>query len=157
MKNILITGITGQDGIFLTETILSKEKNINIVGISRSISNKQFFKNLSSINNLPVDNVNLINIDLNSFSDVSNFINAFKPSVVYNLSGPSSPSESLRNKEKYLMIETIFNNLTKALVNSRNLCNFFQASSSEMFEKNIEGELDEQSSFSPNSPSSLIL
>ena len=42
MKNILITGITGQDGIFLTDTILSKEKNINIVGISRSISNKQF-------------------------------------------------------------------------------------------------------------------
>ena len=50
------------------------------------------------------------------------------------------------------MIETIFNNITKALINSKNLCNFFQASSSEMFEKNIEGELDEQSSFSPNSP-----
>ena len=58
MKNILITGITGQDGIFLTDTILSKEKNINIVGISRSISNKQFFKNLSSINNLQFDKDN---------------------------------------------------------------------------------------------------
>ena len=152
MKNILITGITGQDGIFLTDTILSKEKNINIVGVSRSISNKQLFKNLSSINNLQFNNVNLINIDLNNFSDVSNFINDFKPSVVYNLSGPSSPSESLKNKEKYIMIETIFNNITKALINSKNLCNFFQASSSEMFEENTEGELDEQSSFSPNSP-----
>ena len=99
MKNILITGITGQDGIFLTETILSKEKNINIVGISRSISNKQFFKNLSYINNLPFDNVNLINIDLNNFSELKDFINDFKPSVVYNLSGPSSPSESLINKK----------------------------------------------------------
>ena len=152
MKNILITGITGQDGIFLTDNILSREENVNIVGISRATSNKQFFKNLSFINNLSVDNVNLINIDLNNFSDVSNFINDFKPSVVYNLSGPSSPSESIRNKEKYIMIETIFNNLTKALINSKNLCNFFQASSSEMFEENVEGELDEQSSFSPNSP-----
>jgi len=152
MKNILITGITGQDGIFLTDNILSREENVNIVGISRANSNKQFFKNLSFINNLSVDNVNLINIDLNNFSDVSNFINDFKPSVVYNLSGPSSPSESIRNKEKYIMIETIFNNLTKALINSKNLCNFFQASSSEMFEENVEGELDEQSSFSPNSP-----
>ena len=152
MKNILITGITGQDGIFLTDNILSREENVNIVGISRANSNKQFFKNLSFINNLSVDNVNLINIDLNNFSDVSNFINDFKPSVVYNLSGPSSPSESIRNKEKYIMIETIFNNLTKALINSKNLCNFFQASSSEMFEENVEGDLDEQSSFSPNSP-----
>ena len=152
MKNILITGITGQDGIFLTDYILSREENVNIVGISRATSNKQFFKNLSFINNLSVDNVNLINIDLNNFSDVSNFINDFKPSVVYNLSGPSSPSESIRNKEKYIMIETIFNNLTKALINSKNLCNFFQASSSEMFEENVEGDLDEQSSFSPNSP-----
>tara|TARA_B100000900_G_scaffold415333_1_gene444836 strand:- start:1804 stop:2772 length:969 start_codon:yes stop_codon:yes gene_type:complete len=152
MKNILITGITGQDGIFLTKNILSKEKNVNIVGISRATSNKQFFKNLSLINNERVNNVSLINIDLNNFSDISKFIKDFKPSVVYNLSGPSSPSESIKNREKYILIENIFNNLTKSLVDSKNLCNFFQASSSEMFEENIEIELDEQSSFSPNSP-----
>ncbi len=152
MKNILITGITGQDGIFLTDTILSKEENVNIVGVSRATSSSQFFRKLSFINDLPVDNVNLINIDLNNFEETSNFISDFKPNAVYNLSGPSSPSESIKNKEKYILIESIFNNLTKALIDSKNLCNFFQASSSEMFEENIKGELNEQSSFSPNSP-----
>ena len=44
MKNILITGITGQDGIFLTDLIIKKAKS-NIVGISRSSSNKNFLKN----------------------------------------------------------------------------------------------------------------
>ena len=39
MKNILISGISGQDGIFLTSKILSEEKEINIIGISRQNKN----------------------------------------------------------------------------------------------------------------------
>ena len=52
MKNILITGITGQDGIFLTDLIIKKEAKSNIVGISRSSSNKNFFKKLNYLNDL---------------------------------------------------------------------------------------------------------
>ena len=43
-KKALIFGITGQDGIFLTDLIIKKETKSNIVGISRSSSNKNFFK-----------------------------------------------------------------------------------------------------------------
>ena len=39
MKNILITGISGQDGIFLTNKLL-RDKNNHVVGISRSSNNK---------------------------------------------------------------------------------------------------------------------
>ena len=44
MKNILITGISGQDGVFLSKKLLLEEEDLKIVGISRqdktSIYNK---------------------------------------------------------------------------------------------------------------------
>ena len=36
MENILITGITGQDGVFLTKNLIDKNENIFIHGVSRS-------------------------------------------------------------------------------------------------------------------------
>ena len=39
---ILITGITGQDGIFLTKHLLSKNANVEIVGISRNSDTSNF-------------------------------------------------------------------------------------------------------------------
>ena len=35
MKNILITGISGQDGVFLSKKLLLEEEDLKIVGISR--------------------------------------------------------------------------------------------------------------------------
>jgi len=151
MKNILITGITGQDGIFLTDLIIKKETKSNIVGISRSSSNKNFFKKLNYLNNLSKNNISLVNLELNNPSEVSNFIGDFKPDFVYNLTGPSSPSESIKNPETYKSIENIFENLTKALIKSENYCNFFQASSSEMYAENKDS-LDEDSEYLPKSP-----
>ncbi len=151
MKNILITGITGQDGIFLTDLIIKKETKSNIVGISRSSSNKNFFKKLNYLNNLSKNNISLVNLELNNPSEVANFIGDFKPDFVYNLTGPSSPSESIKNPETYKSIENIFENLTKALIKSENYCNFFQASSSEMYAENKDS-LDEDSEYLPKSP-----
>ena len=151
MKNILITGITGQDGIFLTDLIIKKETKSNIVVISRSSSNKNFFKKLNYLNNLSKNNISLVNLELNNPSEVANFIGDFKPDFIYNLTGPSSPSESIKNPETYKSIENIFENLTKALIKSENYCNFFQASSSEMYAENKDS-LDEDSEYLPKSP-----
>ena len=42
----LITGITGQDGLHLTSKILSSASKDSVLGITRTIPNKSFFKNL---------------------------------------------------------------------------------------------------------------
>ena len=49
-QKILITGITGQDGIFLTKKLLEENNNIHISGFSRNAETKEFYKN--KINNL---------------------------------------------------------------------------------------------------------
>ena len=49
-------------------------------------------------------------------------------------------------------IKIIFNNLTSSLISSNNFCNFFQASSSEMFGNTNTEILNENTNFSPNSP-----
>ena len=64
LDNILITGITGQDGIFLTSHLMNLNKKINIYGVSRG-NQQTFFKNLHSI--VPkanTDNIKLVNLNL---------------------------------------------------------------------------------------------
>ena len=83
-QNILITGISGQDGIFLANRILSKDsKKFNIYGISRqnpSISINKI-ESLGSYDK----NLKIINIDLTEPSHVLNLIRDINPSQVFNL------------------------------------------------------------------------
>ncbi|OUU49179.1 MAG: hypothetical protein CBC28_01680 [Flavobacteriaceae bacterium TMED68] len=152
MKKHLITGITGQDGIFLTKEILSNNENTKIIGISRNKNTESFYQNLSQLNLNNFDNIDIFNIDLNNASSVQDFLISIKPDFIYNLAGPSSPYESIKNPEKYNQIENIFNNLVNGLIKNNNLCNFFQASSSEMFLANNNEKLNEMSPFGPKTP-----
>ncbi len=152
MKKHLITGITGQDGIFLTSEILKHEKDSKIIGVSRNKNTDAFYKNLSKLNINNIENIEIININLNNSDAVIGSLGSIKPDFVYNLSGPSSPYESIKNPEKYVQIEYIFNNLIDGLIENKNLCTFFQASSSEMFLGNENEKLDEISTFGPKTP-----
>ena len=58
MKNVLITGISGQDGIFLTSKLLNKGK-YRIYGVARS-SEEKFIKKLSSLNHKNFENLKLV-------------------------------------------------------------------------------------------------
>ena len=150
---ILITGITGQDGIFLTKHLLSKNANVEIVGISRNSDTSNFLKfaKISSLENhqkLILKNINLLKLN-----EVSNFIKDFSPDYLFNLSGPSSVYESLKDPRISEEIKLIFNNLTSSLIEQRNFCRFFQASSSEMYGNHFAIKyLNEDVNFSPNSP-----
>jgi len=151
MENILITGISGQDGIFLTSKLLSSTK-LNIYGVSRK-SKSLFLKKLSSINNLPTKNVNIINVDLNNKETVFKFVNDINPKIIFNLSGPSSVYDSFTDNEMSKnAILNIFTNLVEASFNLKNFPKFFQASSSEMFGLNQNEILNEKNIFLPNSP-----
>ena len=85
--------------------------------------------------------------------EVLEFIQFVNPDYVYNLTGPSSVYESIKTPDESIKkITTIFNNLTESLIKSKNFCNFFQSSSSEMFGNTNESILNENSNFKPNSP-----
>ena len=152
---VLITGITGQDGIFLVKKLLNLHESINIYGVSRNLKTQDFLKvlNIKEYGLKKNQNIRLLNIDLNNSVQVENFLNDIFPHIVFNLSGPSSVYESIRNPNYENEIKNIFTNLINALINTNNFCRFFQASTSEMYGLNNRQIIyDETSLFKPNSP-----
>ena len=149
-KNILITGITGQDGLFLT-SYLAKESNLyNIIGIARG-SKEKFFKNLNTLNqDINSENITILNCDLKDKNQVSSLLQDIKPHKIYNLTGPSSVYESIYKPELYKqLIPLYFNNLVNSCIDLQMYPSFFQASSSEMFSVENNMPLNEISSYGP--------
>jgi len=153
--NILITGITGQDGIFLTKYLLNNFNKVKILGVSRSSKLDDFYLKSKISENLLNSNqeIDVKNINLLSFDIVFSLIKDFKPKLIFNLSGPSSVYDSLKFPEQKKEIEKIFNNLTLACIENKVFPKFFQASTSEMYGlNNKEVIYSEDSNFIPNSP-----
>ena len=133
MNKILITGITGQDGIYLTSKLLQKEDNY-IYGISRNKNINHFIDNLKRLGITKFSNLQVIQEDLLNQKKIENLFMNLQPSTVYNFTGPSSVYESLLdNGDSKRQIVAIFDNLISASIKLNKLPNFFQPSSSEMF------------------------
>ena len=79
MKKHLITGITGQDGIFLTKKILQENKSVNVIGISRYKDSKDFFKKLSLLKTDNLERVKILNTDLKSPDEVQVLLETINP------------------------------------------------------------------------------
>ena len=151
-RKVLITGITGQDGIFLTSELFKHDKKVKIFGISRN-TNKKFYENITSIGVKNFSNINIINLDLTDLNSVKNLISDLQPTEIYNLSGPSPVYESILNSGYYKnTINTIFDNLVSACISAGITPRFFQACSSEMFSSENILPLNEDSIFKPRSP-----
>ena len=150
-NNILITGITGQDGIFLTSLLLNNS-NKNIYGLSRSQNSKIFYDRLGRINTFDKSRIKILNTELLDKKSVKKLLEEIKPEAIFNLSGPSSVNQSFENSNLSNEIKLIFENLTSSLIELNNFCFFFQSSSSEMFGKNHSKYLNEESEMIPNSP-----
>ena len=150
----LITGITGQDGIHLTNLILKNEQNPIILGTSRYSDRDSFFNNLQYLNkDFNKNKISFTSTNLENYRAVNKLIEDFNPNSIFNLSGPSSVYEShLKPEKTRASINNIFNNLTNACVEFNNFCNFFQPSSSEMFKDCGTESLTEKSEFLPLSP-----
>ena len=151
-QNILITGISGQDGIFLANRILFEDSSkYNIYGVSRQNSSITINK-IKSLG--PYDiNLKIINTDLTEPSNVLNLIRDISPSQVFNLSGPSSVYDSIKNARYFeTTINKIFDNLTNACIQLEVFPTFFQACSSEMFSNKNSMPLNELSIFDPRTP-----
>ncbi len=154
MKNIFITGITGQDGLFLTNKILDSEEKITVFGNSRSDNQSVFFNKLSTISTNNFKNIEFLNVDLENYNQTQSFLTDIKPEIIYNLSGPSSVYESISdNGYTYKKISNIFENIIKSVFSiNAYLPYIFQSSSSEMFAANNSGVFNEGSNFEPLTP-----
>jgi len=146
MKKALITGITGQDGSYLAEFLLSKGYEVH--GVVRRSSTENFER----INSFK-SRVYLHQADLLDQLSLINILNAVRPEEVYNLAAQSFVPTSW--VQPVLTAEFTALGVTRVLEAVR-LCDpstrFYQASSSEMFGKASEVPQNERTPFHPRSP-----
>jgi GDPmannose 4,6-dehydratase len=148
MKTALITGITGQDGAYLSRLLL--QNNYKIVGLVRS--NKQ--ASLSGLTYLGIEkDVVLEECDLTDMPQLIRLLRTHEPTVVYNLAAQSSVSLSFQQPVGTINfnIASVLNLLEAIrLVNAE--IRFYQASSSEMFGRVVNLPVSEQTPLHPLSP-----
>ena len=146
MPVALITGITGQDGSYLAEFLLSK--GYDVIGMVRRSSTVTFQR----INQIQ-DNITIIQGDLHDQSSLVDLIERYRPDEVYNLAAQSFVPTSWN--QPVLTGEVTALGVTRMLEAIR-LVNpdtrFYQASSSEMFGKVREVPQNENTPFYPRSP-----
>ena len=148
----LLTGITGQDGYYLSKFLL--EKNYEVHGIIRRSSNINTLRIDELISKYSKDKqLQLYYSDLTDSSSITNLVNLIKPDEIYNLAAQSHVAVSFKNP-MYSANTSVMGTVT-LLESIRNLdkeVKFYQASSSEMYGGAKEEMLDENSLFEPKSP-----
>ncbi|WP_440691114.1 GDP-mannose 4,6-dehydratase [Candidatus Pelagibacter sp. HIMB1782] len=148
-KKALITGITGQDGSYLSELLLSK--NYKVLGMMRRSSSF----NTSRIDHLYKKFKNNFDTeygDLMDDSSIHSIISKFKPDEIYNLGAQSHVGISFKTAKSTLTYNTLstFNILETIRITNKKI-RFYQASSSEMFGITKPPQR-ENSQFLPQSP-----
>ena len=146
MKRALISGITGQDGSYLAELLLSK--GYEVFGIVRRTSTVNYERISHLMNDL-----NLINADLLDQTSLMRAMEIAKPDEIYNLAAQSFVATSW--EQAVLTGEFTALGVTRMLEACRKECpgaRFYQASSSEMFGKVLEVPQSETTPFYPRSP-----
>lgn len=131
MKVAFITGISGQDGAYLTKLLV--DKDYLVVGITRN----NHLDILVKINYLKVaENVVIEECDLLDLSSIISLITKYQPSEIYNLAAQSSVGLSFKQPigtVNFNIISVI--NLLEAIRIVKPDTRFYQASSSEMYGK----------------------
>lgn len=152
MKKALITGITGQDGSYLAEFLLSK--GYEVYGIIRRSSSF----NTERIDHLYKDphekpNLKLLYGDLNDSSSLAEIIHSVNPEEIYNLGAQSHVRVSFDIPEYTSEITGIGTlRLLEAIRRTGCKTRFYQASSSEIYGKVTEIPQTEKTPFYPRSP-----
>lgn len=147
-----LTGITGQDGAYLSEYLINKGYEVHgTVRRSSSVNTKRIDHMIAKYSNK--DNLKLHYSDLLDSSSLTNLINKIQPDEIYNLGAQSHVSVSFSNPILTTQIGTIGSiALLEAVKNADKKIKFYQASSSEMFGGGSREILNENSHFDPKSP-----
>lgn len=147
-KTAIITGISGQDGAYLSKLLLTHD--YNIVGLVRSHTGSD----LQGLRYLGIlDKVKIEECDLADFSQVIRILEKYRPDEIYNLAAQSSVSLSFKQPIGTFSFNTIsVFNLLEAIKMVNEKIKFYQASSSEMFGSIKHLPITEDMEFHPKSP-----
>jgi GDPmannose 4,6-dehydratase len=153
MKRALITGITGQDGSYLSELLLAKGYEVH--GVVRRSSSF----NTDRIDHLYKDphergvHLYLHHGDLNDASSLASIVTSVKPDEIYNLGAQSHVRVSFDIPEYTGEITGLGAlRLLETIRKVGSPCKFYQASSSELYGKVVETPQRETTPFHPRSP-----
>ncbi len=149
-RNVIITGVTGQDGSYLSELLI--EKGYSVYGMVRRTSQVSAGRNLIS-HLLENENFHLISGDLSDQVSIENMVKEVNPDEFYNLGAQSFVPESWRSPMNTSDITGL--GVLRCLEAIRSYspdCRFYQAGSSEQFGKVIDMPQTENTPFYPRSP-----
>ncbi|GAB4424124.1 MAG: GDP-mannose 4,6-dehydratase [Bacteroidia bacterium] len=148
MKKAFITGITGQDGSFLTEILL--EKGYEVHGIIRRASSF----NTDRIDHLQGNpNLHLHHGDLADSANLNKLLRTIHPDEIYNLGAQSHVKVSFEVPEYTAQVDAVGTlRLLDAMINQCPEARFYQASTSELYGLVQEIPQKETTPFYPRSP-----
>ena len=150
MKKALITGITGQDGSYLAEFLLSKGYEVH--GIVRRVALEDPQNRMSRIFNI-LDKIILHPGNVENYARIIHILNEVKPDECYHLAAQSFVHESF--EDGFSTINININGTHNVLSALREIvpnCRFYFAGSSEMFGKAQQTPQTEETKFYPRSP-----
>ena len=152
MKKALITGITGQDGSYLAEYLLSLDYEVHgTIRRSSSINTSRIDHLISKYNGNP--SFNLHYSDLLDPSSMKMLINNIEPDEIYNLAAQSHVAVSFKVPQFSIDTSTTGAiSMLESVRNSNKNIKYYQASSSEMFGGVNNEKLNENSLLVPKSP-----
>jgi len=153
MKKALITGITGQDGSYLTELLL--EKGYEVHGLVRRASsfNTRRIDHLLEDSHVADARLRTHYGDLIDSSNLNRVLETVAPDEIYNLGGQSHVHISFQIPEYTAEANGVGTlRLLDAIKETRLRTRFYQASSSELFGKADEIPQTEKTPFHPRSP-----
>jgi len=152
MKKALITGITGQDGAYLTKSLI--DKGYQVLGLVRnnaSPGNKDKLKWIFG-GEIP-ELVRLEYSDMTDATSMHRLVNNYKPDEVYNLAAQSHVGVSFKSPGSTAHTNAIgVLNILEACRNADSMPRFYQAATSEMFGKVRQVPQTEETPFYPRSP-----
>ena len=152
MSKALITGITGQDGYYLSKLLLEKGYELHgTVRRSSSINTSRIDPLISEYSKS--GQLKLHYSDLLDSASLASIVNNIKPEEVYNLAAQSHVSVSFKNPVYTTQTGTLGAlSILEAIRHSKKDIKFYQASSSEMYGGGSKEKLNEESKFDPKSP-----
>ena len=148
MKTALVTGVTGQDGSYLAEHLLSL--GYKVIGLKRrtSIICTDRIDHVFNDNNFQLEY-----FELDDPGVIYRLINKYKPQEIYNLAAQSHVRVSFDTPLSTTnTIVTGVCNILEAIRNTDSKIKFYQASSSEMYGDNTRTPQTEETAFLPASP-----
>ena len=144
-KVALITGISGQDGSYLTELLIKKKYKVyGIYNFKKTFN----YKNLEKLRNKII----IRKVDINNYTKIKNLIKTIKPKEIYHLAAQSFINYKF--EDEFFKLNPNINGthyILSAIKEFSPKTRFYFAASSEVFGNSIKSPQNEKTPFNPRS------